>query len=280
MLQATALAFASGAFSSDPQQPWRADVRALRLLDTAAVRAMFQASADNVWVGLEGRTALLRGWSDAVTRCLPSDSTSTTPRASEPFWPWLSTDVPTTAATSLPELVMQCWAQACPDARRVLGLPAGDVWPHRWAGCDAAEPGLIDKGTSGMMPLHHQALVMAHALGEVIDQSRGAQGPALILPPATDALAVYAVMDAGALQIRHASDRHRVWTPADEWVIEARALGLALWELAAAQVRQAELALPGQQVPVRDLQARYAARLTDTAQAQALALFNGQGVYF
>lgn len=241
---------------------------------------MFQAGADNAWVGLEGRTALLRGWSDAVTRCLQTDSASSTPRASEPFWPWLDNQPPPPAAPPLLELVMRCWAQACPDPRRVLGLPAGDVWPHRWAGCDAAEPGHIDKGTSGMVPLHHHALVMAQALSEVSDQARGARGPALILPPASDALAVYAVMQAGALQVRHASDTRRTWTPADEWVIEARALGLALWALAASQVRQGAGALAGQEVPVRDLQVRHAACLSDTAQAQALALLNGQGLYF
>jgi len=280
MLRATALAFESGAFSSDPQQPWRADVRALRLLDTAAVRAMFQAGPENIWVGLEGRTAMLRGWADAIALTTAAPSPEVIARASEPFFPFLSPEPGPPATQSLLDAVMRLWAMARPEVNRVLGLPAGDVWPHRWAGREVDENGQTDMGTSGVMPLHHQALVMAQALDEVIAQVRGASALPLSLPAATDAVSVQAMLDAGALQVRHLSDRRHTWRPEDEWTIEARALSMALWEQAAHQLREIAPSRMGQCVSVRTWQRSYAASIPMKVEADAVALLSGQGTYF
>ena len=53
-------AFMAGAFSSDKAQPWRVDAAALRQVDVAVLRAIFQASPSNPLVGLEGRAGLLQ----------------------------------------------------------------------------------------------------------------------------------------------------------------------------------------------------------------------------
>ena len=58
--------FQSGALSSDPGDPLRAD--ALARVDAAMIAQAFQVSADNPLVGLEGRAALLRRLGDAVGR--------------------------------------------------------------------------------------------------------------------------------------------------------------------------------------------------------------------
>lgn len=280
MLRATAQAFDAGAFSSDPHRPWRADARALLQLDTAALRAMFQAGPANAWVGLEGRTALLRGWADVIAHTPGSTATDGDARASEPFRAALSGEEPPPSAQWVLDTVMRLWARAHPNANRVLGLPAGDVWPHRWAGCDIGAPGQTDWGTSGMMPLHHQALVMVQALGEVIAQVHGVRAPECVLPPATDASAVQAMLDAGALQPRHAGDMQRTWQPQDEWAVEARALSMALWNLAAEQLRASVSPDEGRALPVRTLQSAYAAAYPSSSESAAIVVLSGQGVYF
>ena len=52
--------FASGAFSSDPLRPLRADAKALQAMSGETVCRHFQAGAGNPLLGVEGRVALLR----------------------------------------------------------------------------------------------------------------------------------------------------------------------------------------------------------------------------
>src|SRR5262249_9743200 len=52
--------FREGAFSADPDRPWRVDSSALATIDLATLARHFQVTAGNSLIGLEQRAALLR----------------------------------------------------------------------------------------------------------------------------------------------------------------------------------------------------------------------------
>jgi hypothetical protein len=58
--------FAAGVFSSDPTQPLRADVAALKSIDAATLAQCFQVDAGNPLIGLDHRAALLRRLGQAL----------------------------------------------------------------------------------------------------------------------------------------------------------------------------------------------------------------------
>src|SRR5262245_49634235 len=62
---------ASGALSSDPADPWRADAERLMRFTKADLEQAFQVSADNPLAGVEGRVALLNRLGEAC-RVQPS----------------------------------------------------------------------------------------------------------------------------------------------------------------------------------------------------------------
>jgi len=59
-------AFMQGRFSSDPGDPCRVDATALLRIDMRALAEVFQVSASNPLVGLDGRAALLRRLGEAL----------------------------------------------------------------------------------------------------------------------------------------------------------------------------------------------------------------------
>src|SRR5207247_421624 len=58
--------FVLGIFSSNPDEPLRADADALQRLSAEKLRAGFQTSDDNPLIGIEGRAALLRSLGNAI----------------------------------------------------------------------------------------------------------------------------------------------------------------------------------------------------------------------
>jgi hypothetical protein len=231
-------AFMAGAFSSRAGEPARADASALRHVDAAALRAMFQGSPTNPIVGLEGRATLL----SRLGAVLQTESQ----RSGVEARPALLFDRitaggsrTTVSAVDVLGEVLRTLAPIWPSGSQVQGLPAGDVWAHRWAGAAVAGGSQgYDRTTDGWVPFHKLSQWMTYSLLEPL-QWAGVQVTGL---DALTGLPEYRngglLLDAGVIQPRSASQLTRTYKPQDEFVVEWRALTVVLLDELATLVRQ------------------------------------------
>jgi hypothetical protein len=114
------------------------------------------------------------------------------------------------------------------------------VWPHRWAGdtCDpAARATGRDPTTLGWLPLHKLSQWLAYSLVEPL----AAAGVEVTGLDALTALAEYRngglLIDAGVIVPRNPAALSRSWKPGDEFIVEWRALTVALIDELAPRIR-------------------------------------------
>ncbi len=235
-------AFVSGAFSSTPDDPLRADAAALQRLDAATLRGLFQVSASNPLVGLDGRAGLLARLGEALRAEAALDGGQARPGL---FFDRLTQQgqrQEVTATAVLGELLASM-APIWTSGSRVQGLPAGDVWGHLWAGAEVAPPigqtgPAVDSTTSGWVPFHKLSQWLTYSLIEPL-QWAGVQVTGL---EALTGLPEYRngglLLDAGVINARDLRQLGKTWTPADGFIIEWRALTVALLDDLAQRVRQ------------------------------------------
>jgi hypothetical protein len=117
---------------------------------------------------------------------------------------------------------------------RVQGLPGGDVWPHLWAGASTVAGN--DPTTSGWVPFHKLSQWMTYSLLEPLQWA----GLPVTHLDALTGLPEYRngglLLDTGVIVPRRPAAT-RVWKPADPFIIEWRALTVALLDLLAERVR-------------------------------------------
>jgi hypothetical protein len=155
---------------------------------------------------------------------------------------------PAVSATELLRDLVTTLAPVWKEGSLVQGLPAGDVWPHRWAGA-ALEGEARDTTTPGFVPLHKLAQWLTYSLIEPLQWA----GIAVTDLDGLTALAEYRngglLLDMGVLVPRAPVPPGRTLKPADEWVIEWRALTVVLLDELADLVR-AELGLSAAELPL------------------------------
>ena len=275
-------AFVAGVFSADPKDPLRVDAMALKRLDAAALASAFQVSAANPLVGVEGRAALLvrlgevlqsmvaqRGGEARPGRLfddLMAVGAGASPGAAangqpvdgaSPASSQGSTGRTIPAAAVLRELV-SAYAPIWVSGSNVLGLPAGDVWPHLWAGDESGPSGARpdpaggptrDPATAGWVPFHKLSQWLTYSLLEPL-QWAGIEVTDL---DALTGLPEYRngglLLDHGVIVPRSRGDLGRTWKPSDPFVIEWRALTVTLLDELATLVR-AELGVDAKAMPL------------------------------
>jgi len=243
-------AFMAGRFSSDPGDPCRVDAAALLRLDAAALAAVFQVGPDNPLVGLDGRAALLHRLGEAL-RAQPQVFTSIgqpghlfDALTHHPHAPRLHHHHPVPAplhhhvgAARLLGALLECFSAIWPSGQVLEGgpgevpVPLGDVWPHPAAGGSGA--------SAGRVPFHKLSQWLAYSLLEPFEWA-GVQVTGL---DELTGLPEYRngglLLDAGVIVPRDPDFAARPRTPADPWVVEWRALTVALLDELAPQVRAA-----------------------------------------
>ena len=242
-------AFTSGMFSSDPAHPLQADAAGLRALVTDRLAEAFQASDANPLVGLAGRAMLLRRLGETLDEQPEVFGQAGRPGGLidalvSPSGP----GAPSTASVSAHEILTQLlmslsgiWPlthaidSVSPDGRPKLGSgnPAyalGDCWRHG----AARGTGLTD----GWVPFHklsqwltysliepfERAGVKVHGLEELTGLPEYRNGGLLI--------------DSGVIRVRDAALLERTWQVGDEFIVEWRALTVALLDELAPRVRK------------------------------------------
>jgi hypothetical protein len=214
--------FRAGAFSSDPDRPWRVDAAALAKIDTATLAHHFQVDAENPLVGLEQRSTLLRRLGKALVE--RADLFGPAPaRPGNLIDYFLATaGERCVSAAQLLTTLLDGLSSIWPSALMVDGRPIGDAGRH-----PAVHTG---DGTDGIVPFHKLSQWLAYSLFAPLEAA------ALMIerPGELTALAEYRngglLIDLGAIRPRAAIDplvRHEV---ASELIVEWRALTVALMD--------------------------------------------------
>jgi hypothetical protein len=212
--------FMDGAFSSDKARPLRADSAGLLALTREALAAGFQVSDTNPLVGVDGRLALLQG----VGRVLPRPGALYDRVAAR------AQGLKVRAADVLAE-VLHSLGAIWPGRLSLAGVNLGDVWPHS-ALAPADEP-----AHARLVPFHKLSQWLTYSLFEPLVES----GLEVIDADELTGLAEYRngglFVDLGVLALRDEAAYARPHAPADELVVEWRALTVALLDRLAPLVR-------------------------------------------
>ena len=212
--------FRAGAFSSDPDRPWRVDSIALAKIDAATLARHFQVDAGNPLVGLEQRSALLRRLGKALV-----DRADLFGRA--PARPGNLIDYVHTIArerrihaSQLLATLLEGLCSIWPSALMVDGYPVGDAGRH---------PGVrTGDDSDGIVPFHKLSQWLAYSLIEPLE----AAGLAVERIDELTALAEYRngglLIDLGVIRPRAAIDPRVQRDVASELIVEWRALTVVL----------------------------------------------------
>ncbi len=239
--------FVAGVFSASGSDALRADAATLKLVDAAVLRGVFQVTPANPMVGLEGRAGLIGRLGDALAT--EAARTGLQPRPGLLF-DQITADGTRTEVSAAEVLgaVLRLLSPIFTSGSRVQGLPAGDVWPHRWAGA-AVGDNAVDPTTDGWVPFHKLSQWLTYSLLEPL-QWAGVQVSGL---DALTGLPEYRngglLIDCGVIVPRDARDLARTWKAGDEFIVEWRALTVTLLDEVATLVR-ARLGRTAEELPL------------------------------
>lgn len=232
-------AFTSGLFSSDPAQPLRVDAAGLAALTAAQLGVAFQVGEDNPLVGLEGRAALLRRLGAALSAQLSVFGAAGRPGGL--FDALTANGAGTVAAHAILALLLDTLSGIWPAQNAIGDQALGDCWPH---------PAVVGEGlTAGWVPFHKLSQWLTYSLLEPFEWA----GVRVTGLDALTGLPEYRngglLIDAGVLRPLPPDWATRPWQAGDEFIVEWRALTVALLDELAPLVR-AELGLSAQQMPL------------------------------
>lgn len=232
-------AFSTGLFSSDPQQPLRADADGLRGLAAGRLADAFQASGSNPLVGLEGRVTLLHRLGEALAAqpaIFGADG-----RPGGLFDALAPAPTSQVAAHDILSQLLVSLSGIWPSGSWLGKVPLGDCWRH------VAVQG--DHGSAGWMPFHKLSQWLTYSLLEPFAWA-GVRVHGL---DALTGLPEYRngglVLDSGLLRLRDPASAQQLWQPGDELIVEWRALTVALLDELAPLVRS-PLGLSASQMPL------------------------------
>jgi uncharacterized protein DUF1688 len=222
--------FASGAFSTDPRDPCRADADRLAGLTARALEQGFQVSAGNPLVGLEGRADLLRRLGRLVSARKEIFGTRDAPRPGGLFDHLIARAKGNAiAAPAILHEVLVYLGPIWPSRLTLAGVPLGDCWKH-----PAIRTG---DATDGLVPLHKLSQWLTYSLIEPMQRA----GIEVTDIDGLTGLAEYRngglFVDLGVLVLRDAADASRSHDVESTLVVEWRALTVALLDHLAEKVR-------------------------------------------
>lgn len=232
-------AFLAGLFSSDAQQPLRVDAAGLKEVTAARLAGAFQVGKGNPLVGLDGRAALLRRLGEVLAA--QRDVFGAMGRPGCLFDRLAAQGGGTVAAHDILVLLLDTLSGIWPAQNAIDGEPLGDCWHH---------PAVEGEGlTAGWMPFHKLSQWLTYSLLEPFEWA----GVGLTGLDALTGLPEYRngglLIDAGVLRPLPADWATHAWQAGDAFIVEWRALTVALLDELAPLVR-AELGLGERAMPL------------------------------
>jgi hypothetical protein len=221
--------FRAGAFSSDPDVPWRCDSEALQGIEAAALARHFQVTADNPLVGLERRAALIRRLGAALA-ARPDLFGEACPRPGHLLDYVLATSGGRVRAADILALLLDGLSSIWPSGMVLGGIPIGDAGRH---------PAVrVGDASNGIVPFHKLSQWLAYSLLEPIE----AAGIEVAGIDALTALPEYRngglLIDHGVIRPRAPIDPAVAHEVGSELIVEWRALTVTLLDQLLMPVRE------------------------------------------
>lgn len=234
--------FVGGAFSSKPEDPFRADARALAAFSAEELAEGFQVSAENPLVGLEGRAALLRRLGQAAASDPGAFARHDEPRPGGLF------DViaeeaegGVVRAPRILEALLVHLGPIWPGRIALDGVDLGDTWRHPLAGGEGE--------TEGLVPFHKLSQWLSYSLIEPLEWA----GYRVVEVDGLTGLPEYRngglFLDSGVIALKDPEDAGREHEVGSALVVEWRALTVALLDRIAPLVRE-RLGLEAESFPL------------------------------
>lgn len=209
--------FTDGLFSTDPDQPLRADAAALQQVTPELLAAVFQATDSNPLVGLEGRAQLLRRLGATLAANPAVFGPDGRPGG---MFDVLVGPENTVCAHAILSLLLSSLSEIWLTGNVIGADPLGDVWRH------SAVPGA--GASAGWMPFHKLSQWLTYSLLEPF----GWAGATVTGIDELTGLPEYRngglFLDTGVVKLRDPAAAQREWAVGDELVVEWRALTVAL----------------------------------------------------
>jgi hypothetical protein len=223
--------FESGAFSSDPGSPLRADGEALGSLSDDGLVRGFQVDEVNPMVGLEGRSALLRRLGSQVLARPDLFAAQDSPRPGGLFDVLAArAEAGRLPAPAILALLLEALGPIWTGRLTLEGIPLGDCWRH---------PALRrDDETDGLVPLHKLSQWLAYSLIEPLQDA----GIAVTDMDGLTGLAEYRngglFVDTGVLVLTDPQDASRSHRVEEPLIVAWRSVTVALLDRLAPLVRE------------------------------------------
>ncbi len=240
-------AFCSGLFSSDPAQPLQVDADGLQSLSSVKLAQAFQVTDSNPLVGLDGRVNLLRHLGKALAEqpevfgSKPSRVGNLYAFMRQVHAEHALSAIKSVAAHDLLSLLLKALSRIWPSGSVFDGKAVGDCWPHTALGKSSV--------TDGWIPFHKLSQWLTYSLLEPFEWS----GMLITGLDALTGLPEYRngglLIDGGALQLKNPEAAKYAHQPHEEFIVEWRALTVALLDELAPLVR-AQLGKTAQEMPL------------------------------
>lgn len=226
-------AFTTGLFSGDPSRPLQADAIGLRALTLEQLAEAFQVHDTNPLVGLQGRCVLLRRLGEVLAEQPEVFGEDARPGGLfDMLISPLGPSIPHTADVDAHDILSQLLVSLSaiwPADNQVDGVCLGDCWRHS----AVRGPGDSD----GWVPFHKLSQWLTYSLLEPFQwagvQVRGMHRLTGLPEYRNGGL----LIDSGVLTLRDPQHAERTWQPADEIIVEWRALTVSLLDALAPRVR-------------------------------------------
>jgi hypothetical protein len=222
--------FIGGAFSSRPEDPFRADADALAALSREELESGFQVGPGNPLVGTEGRVALLNRLGQAVAADPDAFGRDDEPRPGGLFDVIAATaNGHEIRATAILDALLTHLGPIWPGRISLGGIDLGDTWRHPLIRADDA--------TDGLVPFHKLSQWLSYSLIEPLEWA----GYTVTDIDGLTGLPEYRngglFLDTGVIALKDPSDASRAHSVDSPLVVEWRALTVALLDRIADPIR-------------------------------------------
>ncbi|WP_210485281.1 URC4/urg3 family protein [Microvirga antarctica] len=223
--------FVAGAFSSNPDDPFRVDADVLLTLTAEDLAEGFQVTADNPLVGLEGRAALLNRLGRTIVINPDIFAQHDDPRPGGLFDVIAATaDEDRIRATAILDALLTYLGPIWPGRIALGGIDLGDTWRY---------PGLqVPDATDGLVPFHKLSQWLSYSLIEPLEWA----GYTVVDLDGLTGLPEYRngglFLDTGVIALKDPSEAAVAQQVDSALVVEWRALTVALLDLVAEPVRK------------------------------------------
>ncbi|WP_457089367.1 URC4/urg3 family protein [Microvirga sp. P5_D2] len=234
--------FVSGAFSSNPTDPFRVDADVLMAMTAEDLASGFQVSADNPLVGLEGRASLLNRLGRVVATNPDIFGQADDPRPGGLFDVIAATaEDDAIKATSILEALLAYLGPIWPGRITLGGIDLGDTWRHPLLEAPDA--------TKGLVPFHKLSQWLSYSLIEPLEWA----GYTVVEIDGLTGLPEYRngglFLDTGVIALKDPADAKRAHAVDSQIVVEWRALTVALLDRIADPIR-AKLGFKAEEFPL------------------------------